>query len=246
MRIVINMQKNNVKQQRVRLITIAIVLSIVLYVLGVVSGLFANNLLKKETQQEYESLREYVRLMDSNLQSWQMEQQFLNTLSEKERCNFSRIAMGKLTDLLSDYWATLPFRLEEFEKNNVLSPEYLALKKQYTQHSIRTWIVAKDLYEQCGHESIVGLYFYTPTCNTCTRQGEELDELRKKVRTGGKELMLFVVDSSTEELIVQDLKEYYNITMTPALIFSEEVYQGQVFTAEELMKNLSDIKSDIK
>lgn len=241
------MQKNiNANPQRARLITIAIVLSIVLYLLGVVSGLFANSILKKETQQEYENLKEYVRLMESSLQSWQMEQQFLSTLDEKEKCNFSRIAMRKLTDLLSDYWATLPLRLEEFEKMNVLSPEYLALKKQYTQYSVRTWIVAKDLYEQCGHEFVVGLYFYTPTCDSCTEQGEELDELRKQVRARGKELMLFVVDSNTNELIVQDLKEYYNITTTPALILSGKVYQGRVFTAEELMKELPDIQRNPK
>lgn len=227
------------------IILFAVIASIILYLAGVYSGLYANKIirketkegiasLKQETEQDLVALQSYVAFLDGNLKNMQLEQTFIETLSHEQMCDFSIISFNELINMLRFYWDKLPFRIEEYERDNPLSEEYLLLKQQYAHLSIRTWILAKSQYDKCDMDLVHGLYFYSADCENCVEQGEQLDELNKKVRADGRDIIMFPVDSNSDETIIKNLKEYYSIDSTPAVMINDYVLQGEVFTAKEL------------
>jgi len=219
------------------IILFAIAISIILYLAGVYSGLYANKIIKKETEeniislkketaQDLEAMQNYVNFLDSNLKNMQLEQTFIETLGPEEMCNFSIISFNELTSQLRFYWDRLPFRIEEYERNNKLSEEYLLLKQQYSHLSIRTWILAKNQYDKCKIDIVHGLYFYSSDCENCVEQGEQLDEVNKKVRSSGRDMILFPLDFKSDEPIIKS---------TPAVMINDKVFQGRLYKAEELI-----------
>lgn len=241
------MTSQKIYSRRNGIILFVVALSIILYFAGVLSGLYANRLIKeqtekdirsfkKETESYLASLQGYVSFLDTNLKNMQLEQTFIETLDRDQLCNFLNLSMGEMVKQLQFYWSKLPYRIEEYEKNNELSEEYLALKQQYLHLSIRTWIIAKSQYEKCDIDIVHGLYFYSKDCDKCVKQGEQIDRFNKKVSASGSSLIMFPIDFNSEESIIKNLKKYYNITSTPAIVVNDKVSQGRLFTAEELMK----------
>jgi len=182
--------------KRRHIIIFAVAISIILYLAGVFSGLYANKLIKESTQRDIfnlktetskdlELLQNYIDFLDSNLKDMQLEQTFVETLSNEEMCSFSAISLNELFGQLSYYWSKLPYRIEEYEKYNQLSEEYKTLKKQYAHVSIRTWILARSQYEKCNINLVHGLYFYSADCEECINQGEQLDILGKNINHQG-------------------------------------------------------------
>ncbi len=169
------------KRRRTGIIVFAVILSIVLYLAGVFSGLYANKifteetknnifLFREETKQDLDLIENYLSFIDDDLKSLQLEQTFIESLTEKEKCEFSRISINELIKQFKFYWDRLPSRLEEYEKNNEKLPEeYLLLKEQYAHLSIRTWILAKNLQSKCNIDLIHGLYFYSADCKDCVK-----------------------------------------------------------------------------
>jgi hypothetical protein len=152
----------------------------------------------------------------------------------------------QLVSQLGYYWNKLPFRLEEYEKNNSLSQDYIVLKKQYTDLSIRTWILAKNRYDKCNVDLVHGLYFYSSDCQYCIQQGEQLDELYKLVISNGGDMILFTIDFNSSDPIIENLKIYYDIKSTPAIIINNNVLQGRLFTAAEMYSYIYNNKTHIK
>lgn len=233
--------------KRRHIILFAIIISIILYLTGVFSGLYANKLvkestqkdifnLKTETSKDLELLQNYIDFLDSNLKDMQLEQTFIETLNDEQRCIFSSISLNDLFSQLGYYWSKLPYRIEEYEKYNELSEEYKTLKKQYAHVSIRTWILARSQYEKCSIDLIHGLYFYSADCEECVKQGEQLDILGRNTNQQGTEIIMFPIDFYLKEPIVENLKKYYNIKSTPAIVINDKVLQGRLFTASELFK----------
>lgn len=233
-------------KRKMHIILFAVIASIILYLAGVFSGLYANKLvkeateediskLKQETLQDLEALQNYITFLDSNLKSMQLEQTFSETLTKEEMCTFSIISLNELFKQLGYYWDRLPFRIEEYEKYNELSDEYNLLKQQYAHLSIRTWILARNQYVKCSMDLIHGLYFYSADCEECIHQGEQLDKLNEKAKALNKEIVMFPIDFYLDNPIVTNLKKYYGINSTPAIIVNDKVFQGRLFSSDELL-----------
>lgn len=242
-------------KRRNAIIVIAVIISAVLYIAGVLSGIFANKIvkeetrqdistLKKETRQDLASLQSYVDFLDTNLKNMQLEQTFTETLNHDDMCKFSSISMNELVNQLGFYWSRLPFRLEEYENYNKVTYDYLLLKEQYAHLSIRTWMLAKSQYEKCNTTLVHGLFFYSANCSACVEQGRQIDLLSKKISNIGSNLIMFPIDFNSRQTIVRSLKGYYNITSAPAIIINDKVFQGRLFKAEELMKYPRKIKNE--
>ncbi|MFH1174209.1 MAG: hypothetical protein V1725_03695 [archaeon] len=221
-------------KRKTGIIIAVIIMSILLYLAGVMSGLFANKLLEQRTKQDLQSLRSYVDVLDANVKNMQLEQVFAETLSREEYCKFSAVSTNYLVGQLREYWLKLPFRIEEYEQTNKLSDTYLQLKKEYTQVSIRTWIVVRNKYSQCNAGLLPVLYLYNANCTSCTEQGKELDDIQRRALAEKKDILVLTVDSDADEIIIKTLKQYYGITSTPAIIIGNRVFQGRVFTADQL------------
>jgi hypothetical protein len=244
------------QKNRTMIITIAIVVSLILYFTGVFSGLYANKIIEKKTtadisnlknqtsydianlkdktSQDLSVLSNYIKFLDGYLKNIQLEQSFVETLSDEEMCNFTKIAMDELNTEFSYYWERLPFRIEEYELNNPQkTDEYILLKQQYTQLSMRTWILAKNRQQRCQGDLVPILYFYTSDCVNCVKQGEMLDDLTKNPKES-KSVLVFTVDMNSDLSIIRYLKVYYNIEEAPALLINGKIYYGRIFTADEL------------
>jgi len=216
------------------LITAAII-SLLLYFLGVFSGLYATKFIKQETEEDLRSMRNYVDILDKNLRSIQLEQLFTESLEQEERCRFASLSVERLVEQLGVYWERLPFRIEAYERGRELSEEYGQLKEEYTELSLRTWIIAKDTYQRCSTDLLPLLYFYTAECEICVSQGEELDLFQKLRESADSKSIVFTVDLNAKELLVDSLRAYYNITSVPSIIVNEKIYQGDLIRAEELL-----------
>ncbi len=230
------MMKKRLRKRRTGIIALAVFLSILLYFLGVLSGLYANKAVKKETQEGLLFMKNYIDLLELNLKTVQLEESFVKTLNKEELCRFSTIAMDGMLDQLREFWNKLPFRIEAYERNRKLSEDYLNLKKQYIDLSLRAWLVARDKYEQCDTDFIPVLYFYSRDCEVCIEQGRALDNLKGRMREKGKELLVFTVDIDADERFLDYLKKYYGIKGAPAIIFGNTVRQGRLFSEEEMLQ----------
>jgi len=253
-------KKKKIQYSKSFIITIAIIASIILYLAGVISGLQANKIIEKQTKQDIQilkdetkddfdylkqgteaqvnSLEEYVSFLETNLKSTQLEESFMDTLSKEEVCNFSTITMKYLFRDLNYYWKIFSFRLEEYENENVLTEDYLTLRREYTQLSIRTYILAKNIHNRCDESIVYALNFYSENCTECIEQADEIDRFLKKVTNSGSDIILFPININSEEPIISFIKEFYGIETTPAILINEDLYQGRIFRSEELIENL--------
>lgn len=236
------------KQPRWLFISILLAAAAMLYLAGVFSGLYANNILAEQTEGQIQSIQHrteqdlnvlrsgtrdqianlssYISFLDRRIGSLQLEQLFLDTLTVEERCNFSNVSMQYLLEDLQFYRERLPFRIELYEKQPELPEEYIRLKEQYNTLSIRTWILARDLAQECSTPLSYGLYFYSRDCDDCVAQGEQLDIVTDTLSLENRSMMLFTIDYNAEDLIIAYLKEYYHLNNTPSIILNDIVFHN--------------------
>jgi len=219
------------------IILIALFVSILLYVAGLYSGLSVSKMIKQDTKQEVSFLVDYVNRLDSNLQSIQLQELFISSLEDADSCKFEKMFFSEVDDNLKYYWSVLPERLEEYETNRKLSEEYLQLKKEYTLLSLRAWIAAKKNYKKCNTTTIPILYFYSTNCEKCVLQGETLDQLKEFLsnRENSSSFTVFTIDFNQNERTIDIIKQLYQINSTPALIIKDNVLQGDVASANEIL-----------
>jgi hypothetical protein len=234
--------KKQVTIKRATLIIIAVVLSTVLFISGLISGLSFSKYIEarfeESTKKEVNFLLDYVENLNGEIQSIQLQEKFIDSMKEEDKCEFSDAYFSEINPELEYYWNVLPRRLEEYERNNEETEEYLTLKKEYTKASIRAWITAKNNYNKCSTKIVPILYFYSKDCDICIRQGEELDELRQLLDDQGKDILVFTVDYNYDEPTLNMIKTYYNITSTPAIIANEKVLQGKLFYGGNILLQL--------
>lgn len=220
-------------------IVIALVLSVLLFFTGLISGLLANKIAEENAQKELGFLVNYVDTLDSELRSLQIQELFINSLEISEKCEFADAYFSSVGEGLNYYYTIFPNRLEEYEKNQDLTPEYLLLKKEYTRLSLRAWLVAKENRKNCDTAVLPILYFYSKDCVTCVRQGEILDMVKNEVFDQEKRVLIFTLDKDFDESAITLIKDYYSINKSPALIINEEVFQGRLYTSKEIIEALN-------
>jgi hypothetical protein len=215
-------------------VALAVILSLVLFGAGLLSGLYVSRVLETRQQQDFSFLVDYVNKLDADLKSFQLQEKFLSSLSSNEACIFATAYFDQITEDLKYYWQILPGRLEAYERDRELSEEYLELKKQYTALSIRAWIISRENYEGCDSNTMPILYFYGTDCENCVEQGEELDDLKSMMQQKNITVISFTVDKNTEDPALSLIEKYYGVNKAPALVIKERTYQGRVYVASEL------------
>lgn len=226
------------KQAMKKLYLVVIFTSLVLYLIGVISGLYASKIIKQQTDTEIIQLKDSITKFRSNLENIQIQQNFFSLLSDKENCGFSKVAMDYLYEELSFFWNKLPYRIEESEKKQS-GAEYNSLKREYSFLALKAWVMATQDYNYCGGGKIPVLYFYSDDCDECVLQGEYLDKLKSDASAGGKEVIAFAIDAGLNESSVDILKKYYNITKTPAIIINNKALYGRAYNEKEIKQIIS-------
>ncbi len=192
------------------------VLSLVFYVVGVMSGLFIEKSMTEYTEEKVRSLQRQV-------ENIQLEYIYLNTMGSELNCEFLSVLLG---DTTKEVWSIRNdlVKLEDKQENTV-SERYQNLKRDYALLSTRAWILNSYVKNRCKEDVVVVLYLYSVPCPDCIKQGNVLDEVREEFQN---KMRVFVLDVNLDEPIVQTLKKTYNLTLTPSLIIGNSTYSGLI------------------
>jgi len=233
----------NADVRRRSLIIISVIFALALYVAGLLSGLsfskFMEKNIEQKTKADINDIVEYVKSLDSDLQSIQIQESFVQSLNEKDTCRFADVYFSQINQNLNYFWKVLPARLEEYERTTEPTQEYLELKRQYTKLSLRAWIISKDNYQKCNTKIIPVLYLYSANCTDCVKQGEVLDNVKNFLAAENKSLIVFTVDSAYKEAALDLVKKYYGISAVPAIIINDAMLQGRLFSENEIILKIN-------
>jgi len=221
---------------RKRLIIIAIVTTIILYFMGILTGYFVQVKILSSAQEELEKVRKEIYDYNQNLENIQLEQLYLTTHQGELSCKILISTIDEMHENLGYFWSKLPSKLEVYEKYSEIQPDYIKLKRDYTLLSIRTWLLSLDVKKKCGGEIIPALYFYSRDCDSCIDQSYVLDNLKKE----NPNFSAFIVDFNLDEPIVKIIKNVYNVTEVPSFIINDKLYSGHQ-NLEQMKKIISGI-----
>ncbi|MBD3209732.1 hypothetical protein GF367_04955 [Candidatus Woesearchaeota archaeon] len=227
------------KQPRIKrghIIITAIIVSIILYLAGVMTGLNANKVVEQQVEVDIDELKAVLDDSALDLKNIQLQQFFIDNFPETDRCALIDIYSEHLYDQISSYWQVLPQRLEAYDKHSRKSDDYVALKREYIRLSLRFWLTTMTSYNKCGDKDLIGiLYFYTPGCDGCVRQGEAFDEFQLSLQQE-KDIIIFPIDATFPDDTVTMLTTFYGITEYPATVLHGDVVQGEIVTAQQLLQ----------
>ncbi len=233
------MKQKNATRNIKLLLLIILLISIFLYLTGLYTGFRFTKEIERTTTAKIEDLVVEMAELNTKLTSMRLFESFMRTLPEEEFCLVAPEYMRFLITDLEYYWDILPYRLEEYERYNELSKEYLALKQQYTQALIFSWSNMRYINRVCDLDTIHVLYFYSSECDYCVEQGEQLDVFKERILDREQNIVIYTVDFHQEEPVLHAIKRQYAITEVPAILLGNTVLQGRVYTGEELYAQLS-------
>lgn len=219
------------KKQRKNAIIISIVISMVLFGAGLFSGLSVNKIIEERQKEDFSFLVEYVNRLDTDLKSFQIQERFIDGLPATEACTLKDAYFTQIVESLKYYWSILPQRLEEYEREQELSDNYLEIKQQYTSLNLRAWIIARENHRECSKNTVPALYFYSANCTDCVEQGENLDIAKNLLKEENKTLAVFTFDADSTDSALQLIKSYYGISQTPAVVINDRTYQGEIMSS---------------
>jgi hypothetical protein len=205
-----------------KLFLIAIISTLILYSLGVLTGYFIQEKVLSKTQEELNKIKEEFFIYKQNLDNVQLEQLYLTTYQGELNCKILVSVINEMQDKLSYFWSKLPSKLEVYEKYSEIQPDYVSLKRDYTLFSIRTWLLSLNIKEKCGEDIIPVLYFYSKDCDKCIDQSYVLDSIKKEKPN----FSAFIVDYNLDESIVKVIINVWNVTKVPSFIINDKLYSG--------------------
>jgi hypothetical protein len=224
------------------ILLIAIVLSIVIYLLGVFSGLYANKVLEIKVGEDIGKVEENVSLLKNYIDTYALDlknvlllQLFIDNIEDS--CKFSDLYIDNLHTQLEPFWTKLPSRLEAYERSTTEYPdEYNSLKREYTRLSLRIWLTTQNSINRCNTSDFIPiLYFYSRDCEECVEQGEIFDEFKEAMLKRNKRVIVFPIDLLFEDDTVYLLKQYYEIESAPTIVINNKAFRNMVLDKSTLI-----------
>ncbi len=227
------------------LIAVALLASLVLFMAGWYSGLYAHDVITETTNGTVllakeqingsvtlakEQIKDQIRAVELQLDSAQTERIFVDTLPDEKACSYLKFLSQNLMYDFESFWSRLPPRLEALNPDE--AKEFEPLRDDYNQLSVRAWVFFRQVDNKCGLPMRPILYFYETGCEPCIRQGIELDALKSR---SNSTVLAFVVDAETEYTVAKHIMAFYGVDETPAIIAGDSAWTG-VVSADELAK----------
>ncbi len=206
-------------ERRIYLLTGA--LTIVLYVMGVLTGFYVYSLGVNQGYNQLAEMRSEIDQYSKGLQSLQLQQLYLSS-DNNLTC---RYLVSSINSLQSDIYMLakkLPKKLEVFEKYYPQDQNYVKIKKDYMSLLIKSWLFSLTVRNRCGKNVVPILYFYSSDCEDCIEQGYTLDALQRDVDN----LLVFTIDFNLDDETVRMIKQVYGIDTVPSLIVNEKAMRG--------------------
>ncbi len=195
------------------------ILTIVLYVLGVFTGVYISQ--RSPSQQIFTQLNSEIQALKKNLESIQLQQLYISSEAGMG-CSFLISDINKIQEDLGYFYQRLPKKLEVYESSGETDQQYEELKKEYMLVSLRVWLLSSIAKDKCKKDVVPILYFYSKNCTECIEQGNVLDNIRNSTPS----IAIFTIDLNLDEQIVKTIKDTYGIKKTPALVVHNTLYGG--------------------
>ena len=195
----------------------ALVITCLLFVIGLLIGV-------KISDSRLGVLQEFGEQQKADFESLQLQYAYLAS-SNGSCAAFSKALEQGVTNL-----ENARIKLENYIQASVDQTEFLAQKRVYMLAEIRYWLLAREAQKACGKNNVKVLFFYDDdeTCDQCSTQGYVLTSLKDTFKD---KLLIFSLDATNDEPMVDILKRVYNINMTPSVVVDEKMMPG--FTAED-------------
>jgi len=208
--------------ERKKLYLYTTILTLTLYILGFVTGIYVSKP-AIEAKQTFSELQDEIMKLKRNLENIQLQQFYLSSEPEMG-CAFLISDINNIQNDLGYFYQKLPQKLEVYEASGKTDPVYEEIKREYMRISLKVWILSIIANKKCKQNIVPILYFYSKDCEECIRQGEVLDEIRTNIRN----ISIFTIDLDLNEEVVKNIKHTYNITKTPALVIDGNLYEGLI------------------
>ena len=202
--------KNNIKKAYI----FAAILSLVLYSIGIITGIF----IQKQSQNSIDIKLEQIQ---RSIENTQLEYLYINSLGDKINCDSLKILVDETT---KNVWY-IGDELVKLESNN-MNEKFIQLKKEYSLLSIRAWILNNYFKNKCKSDDKIILYFYSIPCNECILQGKILDDLRENELKN--KIKVFVLDINVDEPMVDLVKKTYHVNTTPSIVIENKTFSGLI------------------
>ncbi len=212
---------------RQRVYLLAVLSSLLLYVVGVFTGALILGYSDSKASQELGKLEQEIAGYGSELESIELEQLYLASGQSELGCKFILSSLDNVQNDLGYFWQRLPEKLEVFENLNSTDESYERLKQEYMAVSLKAWLLSLSVREKCGRDVTPILYFYSRDCGPCIEQGAVLDQARQDPG-----VLVYTIDLNLDSEPVRIVREAYGVESAPALVIREKAYNGIVSYSE--------------
>ena len=208
-----------------KLLINSVIITTIVFLIGIFVGYQLDNIRTSDIVDD-------LRQSELEAQNYIIEQEFFENFGGY-RCG---LAQPRLTEL-SYSLGELGFNLVNYERKNVFKQkDYDYLLRKYFLEEIRAYTLFNQLKKDCNLNNTLILYFFNPEDIESERQGKVLDVLVKKYSGISVFSINFNYNSDT---LINNVKFFYNVTKTPAVIINDDKKIEQYVSLEALEKILS-------
>jgi len=207
----------------------ALVLTIVVFLLGVLLGFALERNRISEIEKEFQRID--LQWNDAKLQTL-----YYQNLEPR----FCESAINENLEFANKVYEE-GLKIEEYDKANFLTNDIELEKKKYALLKAEFWINSIVLRQRCGADYLNLVYFFADNPDLETRaeqnaQSEILKDLKEKY---GKGLMLIPLPIDMDISMINIMRNTYNIDSTPTILINENIkLQGlQDFDSLDAMIN---------
>ena len=143
----------------------------------------------------------------------QLQEMFIS--GEKVDCNLMYSTMGKVSWDLYDM-------VDRLKVTDPGTEDFTKLKGETDLMSLRAWIIARNIQQQCKNDIVPVLFIYSGYCPECESQ----DAVLKSVKGAHPEVMVYAIDFGMNQDATNLLKAAYSITSTPSMIINHTLYRS--------------------
>ncbi len=112
-------------------------------------------------------------------------------------------------------------RLGKYDK------EVLVQKEFYQLIELKTWLLVKNLNDNCIENYDWILFFYSNSKeNNLDKISEDQGYVLDNFYSNNRDVVVFSFDIDTRNPALNTLKEIYNISVVPSLVINEDLYEG--------------------
>ncbi len=188
-------------------------------------GVFVGNSWRSQSSSEISKL---LRSSELDAESFLIEQELFKNF--ETNCDF---AQKRLNSLSQELWGLGKVLGSDDAEQRLGSEDYVFLKRKYHLMQIRTFVLEKQLKEECGTGSKVILFYFKRNDPASREQGMILDELVDKY-----DLHIYAVELGYSKEL-KFLEDYYGIKEAPAIVFDFTAPVSGVVSREELIGKLN-------